>query len=265
MANKKKLSKAEKREIIAKIQNGDEQLRKEFIEYNFGLVGMFAGRYASETLEYDDAFQIGVIGLIKAVDNFNLDYDVEFATYASTLIEGEIRNFNNRNALIKVPRKYKDIQIKVYYAKKSYMEKYFIEPTLDELSQILEIPVEEISEALTACMPPISISEPIGHNKDGDEMTIDDIVGTEPDELIENIIANIKNEIVREALKKLTTKEQRIILLRYGLAEDKNFTQSQVAELFNESQGNIARTEQKALIKMRHPKITRKIKDFIDD
>ncbi|MEG1597053.1 MAG: sigma-70 family RNA polymerase sigma factor [Bacilli bacterium] len=264
-SNNKKLSKEEVREILIQIQNGDMVTRDKFIESNFGLVGMVVRKYISETLEYDDAFQIGCIALIKAIDNFNLKFDVEFSTYAVPMISGELRRYVRDNTTIKIPRKYRDIQVKVFYAKKSYLEKYGEEPTMEQLSKIIEISEKEIVEAMKATITPMSISEPIGHNKDGDEMSIDDIIGTEPDELINSVIANIKNEIVREALKKLTTKEQKIILLRYGLADDKNLTQGEIAEMYNESQSYIACQEQKALIKMRHPKITRKLKDFIDE
>lgn len=111
----------------------------------------------------------------------------------------------------------------------------------------------------------LSFDQPIGQNKDGDEMTVEDIIGTDADELIENVISEMKIDIVREALKCLTSRERQIILLRYGLAEVYRKTQEEVAEIFGCSQSLIARQEQKALVKMRHPRITRKLKDFIDE
>jgi RNA polymerase sporulation-specific sigma factor len=110
----------------------------------------------------------------------------------------------------------------------------------------------------------ISIDDPIGHNKDGEEMTLEDILGTEPDEILDNFISAIKIDLVREALKKLTSKEQKIILLRYGLDDKGKLTQEEVGLILGESRSNILKQEQKALIKMRHPKITSKLKDFID-
>lgn len=110
----------------------------------------------------------------------------------------------------------------------------------------------------------ISFEQPIGHNKDGDEMTIEDIVGTDGEEILEEIISNIKNNVVREALNSLTSTEKQIILLRYGLDDKYKKTQEEVAEMFGCSTTLISRKEQKALIKMRHPKNTRKLKDFID-
>ncbi len=111
----------------------------------------------------------------------------------------------------------------------------------------------------------LSFEQPIGQNKNGDEMRIEDIVGTDAEQLIENVISEMQIDIVREALQCLTSKEQQIILLRYGLDETYRKTQEEVAQILNCSQAQIARIEQKALVKMRHPRNTRKLKDFIDE
>lgn len=111
----------------------------------------------------------------------------------------------------------------------------------------------------------VSFEEPIGHSKDGDELKIEDIVGTDAEELVENVISGMKIEIVREALKCLTSREQQIILLRYGLDEAHRKTQDEVAQIFGCTRALISRQEQKALIKMRHPRNTRKLKDFIEE
>lgn len=111
----------------------------------------------------------------------------------------------------------------------------------------------------------LSFDQPIGQNKDGDEMKIEDLVGTEAEQLIEDVISEMKIDIVREALQCLTSREQQIILLRYGLDEVHKKTQDEVAEIFGCSKATIAKQEQKALVKMRHPRNTRKLKDFIDD
>lgn len=111
----------------------------------------------------------------------------------------------------------------------------------------------------------LSFDQPIGQNKDGDDLTIEDIVGTDAEELVENVISDMKIDIVREALKSLTSREQQIILLRYGLDEVHRKTQDEVAQIFGCSKATIAKQEQKALVKMRHPRNTRKLKDFLDD
>ena len=111
----------------------------------------------------------------------------------------------------------------------------------------------------------LSFDQPIGKNKDGEEMKIEDIVGTDAEQLIEDVISEMKIDIVREALKCLTSREQQIILLRYGLDEAHRKTQDEIAEIFGCSRLTIARQEQKALVKMRHPRNTRKLKDFIED
>lgn len=111
----------------------------------------------------------------------------------------------------------------------------------------------------------LSFDQPIGQNKDGDEMKIEDLVGTDAEQLIEDVISEMKIDIVREALQCLTSREQQIILLRYGFDEVHRKTQDEVAEIFGCSKTTIAKQEQKALIKMRHPRNTRKLKDFIED
>ena len=111
----------------------------------------------------------------------------------------------------------------------------------------------------------MSLSEPIGTSKDGDEMTLEDILATDDDELLDNVVSSIKNDIVREALLTLTTREQKIILMRYGLDEKYKKTQGEIAEILGCSKQTIAKQEQKALMKMRHPRNTRKLKDFIEE
>lgn len=111
----------------------------------------------------------------------------------------------------------------------------------------------------------LSFEQPIGQNKDGDEMKIEDLIGTDAEQLIEDVIAEMKIDIVREALQCLNSREQQIILLRYGLDETHKKTQEEIAEIFGCSKNTIAKQEQKALIKMRHPRNTRKLKDFIED
>ena len=111
----------------------------------------------------------------------------------------------------------------------------------------------------------LSFEQPLGHNKDGDELTIEDIVGTDAEQLEDDVISEMKIDIVREALKSLTSREQQIILLRYGLDDVHRKTQAEVAKIFGCSIPTIAKQEQKALIKMRHPRNTRKLKDFRED
>lgn len=110
----------------------------------------------------------------------------------------------------------------------------------------------------------LSFDQPLGQNKDGDELTIEDIVGTDSEELVENAINDMKIDIVRESLKSLTSREQQIILLRYGLDENNRKTQEELAQIFGCTKTTIANQEKKALIKMRHPRITKKLKDFVD-
>ncbi len=110
----------------------------------------------------------------------------------------------------------------------------------------------------------MSFNQTIGHNKDDEELKLEDVIGTDADELIDNVITEFKNEALREALQCLTSREKQIMFLRYGLDEDSRKTQEEIAQIYNCTKSNISRMENKALIKMRHPKNTRKIKDFLD-
>lgn len=111
----------------------------------------------------------------------------------------------------------------------------------------------------------MSLNEPIGTSKDGDELTLEDILSTDPDVLIDNVIEGMKNDIVKDALKSLTTREQKIILLRYGLDDDHRKTQEEVAEILGCTKATVSNQERKALIKMRHPRNTRKLKNLIEE
>lgn len=111
----------------------------------------------------------------------------------------------------------------------------------------------------------LSFEQPLGQSKDGDELTIDDIIGTDEEALLEEVVSDIKNDILRNALESLTSKEKQIILLRYGLDDDNKKTQAEIAEIFGCSKQSISNMEKKALVKMRHPRNTRKLKDFLDE
>lgn len=194
---------------------GDQEALELLIISNMGLVGYFVKRYLNSGIEYDDLKSIGTIGLINAINKFNVEKPIEaFSSYISMAIDNQIK---------------------------------------------MEIRKQKKHSGV------MSLDAPIGYNKDGDEMMIEDIVGTDEEQLFNDVISGLKVGIVREALKSLTYREQQIILLRYGLDDAHRKTQEEVAEMFDCSKMTILKQEQKALIKMRHPKNTRKLKDFIDD
>ena len=143
------------------------------------------------------------------------------------------------------------------------------ERAIEEFSPYIAVAIENtIKKELTKYNKHsnvLSFDQPIGQNKDGDEMKIEDIIGTDAEKLIEDVISEMKIDIVRDALKCLTSREKQIILLRYGLDEAHKKTLDELAEIFGCSRATIANQEQKALIKMRHPRNTRKLKDFIDE
>lgn len=180
-------------------------------------------------------------GLVKYIAKKYLNKGLTFEELLSAGNEGLIRAINMFN--------YEDNNIKSF---SSYVGKSV------ENSIILEL------RKYNRYINEISLNQPISKDKDGNDLALEDLIGTDADELIENAIFEMKNELVRESLNCLTSREKQIILLRYGLDDSHRKTQEEIAKMFNCNQTTIVKQEQKALIKMRHPRNTKKIKDFID-
>ena len=236
------LSNKEKEELMKKIKKGDENAREKFIGGNLRLVLSVIQRFYNRGENPDDLFQIGCIGLIKAIDNFDTSHEVKFSTYAVPMIIGEIRRFLRDNNHIRVSRSIKDIAYKALKFKEDYINKNSKEPLVSEISQELCIPKEEIVYALEAIQEPVSLFEPAYNDGTDTLFVMDQISDTK------NTDESWLEEIaLKEAMKRLSEREKRIITLRFFAGK----TQMEVAEQIGISQTQVSRLEKGALQRMK--------------
>ena len=236
------LSNEEKHELLIRIKNGDKDARQEFINGNLRLVLSVIQRFSNRGENIDDLFQIGCIGLIKSIDNFDLKYEVTFSTYAVPMIIGEIRRYLRDNNSIRVSRSLKDTAYKALQAKEKLMSAGNKEPTITEIAKELGMPKEEVVFALDAIQEPISLFEPIYHD-DGDAMFVMDQV-SDTKNTDEKWISNLA---IKEAMAKLNDREKMILQKRFFDGR----TQIEVADEIGISQAQVSRLEKSALLHMR--------------
>lgn len=237
------LKNAEKEELFKKIGDGDDNARKEYIKGNLRLVLSVIKRFHSSNENVDDLFQIGCIGLIKAIDNFDSSLNVKFSTYAVPMIIGEIRRYLRDSNSIRVSRSLKDTAYKAIYAKEAIMKETDKEPTVEEIAKKIDVPPENIVIALDAIQNPVSLYEPV-YGESGDTLHIMDQISDKKnreDCWIEEIS-------LKAAIDRLSKREHRIIELRYFEGK----TQMEVAEEINISQAQVSRLEKKALQAMKN-------------
>ncbi len=238
------------KELIKTVQNGSDAesniAQKEVYEDNIGLIWSVVKRYMNKGTEADDLFQIGSIGLIKAIRNFDLNYDVCFSTYAVPMIAGEIRRHLRDEGPIKVSRSVKELGFKI----KAYVEeserKYFKEPPVSEIAEALNVEREDIIMALEASRTPESIYTALDENSPNPEYLIDKLTRSEDGENMsyERLLDKIS---IEKAMEELDEQEKTIIKLRYY----SDLTQAKIAEKLGISQVQVSRMEKKILIKMR--------------
>lgn len=236
------ISEEEKRELLKKARNGDKKAREKLINANLKLVLSVLQSFASRNNCPDDLFQVGCIGLIKAVDNFDLSQDVRFSTYAVPMIIGEVRRFLRDDSHIRVSRSIKDTAYKALQAKELLARKLSREPNADEIAKELGIPVQEVIKALDAIMEPVSLYEPV-YSENGDSLYIMDQISDKVN-TDENWITNIALE---EAIRRLSEREKRILMMRFY----KGKTQTEVSSEIGISQAQVSRLEKSALGKLR--------------
>lgn len=232
------LTKKEKDELFKKIQQGDKKAREEYINGNLKLVLSVIRKFNSRKENPDDLFQIGCVGLIKAIDNFDVSQGVQFSTYAVPMIIGEIRRYLRDNNSIRVSRSMRDTAYKALSAKEKLSTTNFKEPTINDIAKEINIPKEEVVMALDAIQDPISLFEPIYHDG-GDAVFVVDQVKDEKntdDSWLEQIA-------LKEALKKLNKREKKILDMRFFQGK----TQMEVAEEISISQAQVSRLEKTAL------------------
>lgn len=210
--------------------------RDRFIENNLGLVHLLCRRFSGRGIEYDDLYQAGCIGLIKAADAFDSERGLCFSTYAVPVIMGEIRRLFRDGGAVKVSRSIKELSLKINREKQKLEQTLNREPTVSELAETLGVPPEEITEALCASLPTVSLTY---ENEDGVGEVQLPTVSTE-DEISDKLV-------IDEALERLDEKEKQIVIYRYY----NYFTQSKTAEMMSMTQVQISRAEKKILAKLR--------------
>lgn len=237
------LSKEEKEALMVRIKNGDAEAREAFIKGNLRLVLSVISRFSGSNENVDDLFQVGCVGLIKAIDNFDLNQQVMFSTYACPMIIGEIRRYLRDFNSIRVSRSLRDTAYKAIYAKEAYIKNNNREPTIEELAKETGINKEEIVMAMDAIQSPVSLYEPV-YTEGGDTLCIMDQVSDKKngEELwVEQLALN-------DAIDKLSPREQKIIRMRFYEGR----TQMEAAEELSISQAQISRIEKTALKNMRN-------------
>ena len=228
--------------LIKQSHDGDETARAQLVEENMGLVWCIVKRFCGRGTEPEDLFQIGSIGLLKAIDKFNPDFEVKFSTYAVPMIAGEIRRFLRDDGMIKVSRSLKELSYKAHLIRERLQEELGRDATVQELAKELGVPEEELTMALESSGEVESIYKPV-YQKDGNEIQlVERLVEKEGHE--EQILNKIVLGRLLETLKK---EERRLIYLRYF----KNQTQTQVGKELGISQVQVSRMEKKILIYLR--------------
>ena len=234
----KVLTNKEQVELFKKYQNGDLSSREQLINCNLKLVLSILKKFVNRCDNMDDLFQIGCVGLIKAIDNFDLSYNVKFSTYAVPMIVGEVKRHLRDDSMIRISRSIKDIAYKVLKVKEEYMLEYGKEPLVSEISKIIDVDEIDIICALEATKGTISIFEPI-YNDGGETIYLFDQIEN-PKESSNNWNNTI---ILKEAINKLKTKEQFILFQRYLIGK----TQMEISDELGISQAQVSRIEKNAL------------------
>ena len=241
-AKLKVLKSSETQELLRRAKAGDAAAREELIAGNLRLVLSVIQRFSNRGENADDLFQVGCIGLIKAIDNFNIDLDVKFSTYGVPMIVGEIRRYLRDNSTMRVSRAMRDTAYKVLQAKEAYMAQHQREPSIEEIAKILDLKREDVVFALDAILEPVSLYEPV-YSDSGDTVCVMDQVkdNKNNDEMWVERIA------LKEAVGHLTQRERKILSMRFFQGK----TQMEVSAEIGISQAQVSRLEKNALRQIR--------------
>lgn len=232
----------EMKELLLKMRKGDDTAREKFIKGNLRLVLSVIQRFNNRGENVDDLFQVGCIGLIKAIDNFDLSQNVKFSTYAVPMIIGEIRRYLRDNNSIRVSRSLRDIAYRALQVRDKLVSENNKEPTVSQIAKELKVPREEVVFALDAIQDPVSLFEPIYHDG-GDAIFVMDQISDNKN-LDDSWLENIS---IKEAMKRLNDREKLILTLRFFDGR----TQMEVADEIGISQAQVSRLEKTALRHMR--------------
>ncbi len=241
-ARLKTLTHAEMDTLLRLAKAGDKKARQELIEGNLRLVLSVISRFDKRGESPDDLFQVGCIGLMKAIANFDPDKQVKFSTYGVPMIAGEVRRYLRDNSAIRVSRSIRDVAYRVLQCKEGLIRSLGREPTLEEISKELELPVEEVSQALDAVCAPVSLYDPVYADGGDPLMVMDQVKDTK------NTEGHWMDHIaLREAYQSLSDREKRIVSLRFYDGK----TQMEVANVLGISQAQVSRLEKAAIGAMR--------------
>lgn len=231
------LSAEQMRELVKSAKQGDELAKEKLIQGNYPLIKSVVKHYLNKGIDYDDLYQIGMLGFLKAIKNFDENFDVKFSTYAVPMINGEIKRFLRDDGIIKVSRAIKTLGIKVKRFVDEYQKQHNEMPQISLIASALDVEEEDVVLALESSRTLISIDAKIDESDSNSGLVVDKIiVGDDSDRIIDNIA-------LKQAIKVLPEREKKILLLRYF--RDK--TQSEVAQIMQVSQVQISRIESKIL------------------
>ncbi|MDD6703052.1 MAG: RNA polymerase sporulation sigma factor SigG [Clostridiaceae bacterium] len=238
----KVLKEEKKLELIKMAHNGDRTARDEMIQGNLKLVLSVIQRFSNRGEPLDDLFQVGCMGLIKAIDNFNTDLQVRFSTYAVPMIIGEVRRYLRDNNAVRVSRSLRDTAYKAIQVRERLSSELNREPKVEEIAKELDMSKEDVVIALEAIVEPVSLYEPV-YNEGGDAIYVMDQIGDSntPDSWMDEIL-------IRDSIKNLSQREKNILNLRFMLGK----TQTEVAKEIGISQAQVSRLEKGALKKIKN-------------
>lgn len=240
-AKLKTIKEKEKMELLAKIKQGDKSARDKLVNGNLRLVLSVIQRFTNRGENLDDLFQIGCIGLIKAIDNFDTSQPVRFSTYAVPMIQGEIRRYLRDSSTVRVSRSLKDIAYRAMQIKEQLTNQFSKEPTIDEIAKQMDLPKHKVVLALESIVEPVSLYEPV-YSDGGDTIYVMDQIGDKSTD--ESWLGEI---VLKEAIKNLNDREKTILDLRFFRGK----TQVEVADEIGISQAQVSRLEKCALTKIK--------------
>ncbi len=237
----KLLSAEEMLELVNHAKQGDILAKEKLIAGNYPLIKSVVKHYLGKGVEYDDLYQIGVLGFLKAISNFNPKFDVKFSTYAVPMINGEIKRYMRDDGIVKISRAIKTLSIKIKRYLEDYQKTHEEMPQIAKLAAAVEAPIEDVIMALDSSQSLVSLDAKLDQTDSGSANVLDMlVVGDDSDKMLEKIA-------LKEAINKLPERERKILLLRYFRGK----TQSEVAELMQVSQVQISRIESKILDMLR--------------
>lgn len=227
-------------ELLGRVRSGDDHAKELVVNQNLGLVWSIVHRFKNNYYDKEDLFQIGCIGLMKAINNFDPTYGVQFSTYAVPIIMGEIKRYFRDDGTIKVSRSLKELNLKIIKAKEYFITTLNQEASMEQLATYLEVDVQDIVEAINSSYYPTSLSEPI-YEKDGSAIEMEERIEDKKDKMWFEKIA------LQMEIDKLEEKERLILYMRYQL----DYNQEKVAKRLSISQVQVSRLEKKIIAKLR--------------